>query len=223
VANKANRRAFRFLALVESFGRWLELLRPQRGKALRLFGRPWGLLLAVVTHPSAEAEIAIIQFDLTRPALKIVHLPAGLHVPAVEGERVRLDSALSVEDKCPSLFTAQDAIGRQLDLQIDELLWIDAAIFGRRLESIKRRRCITHSDVVAFLRAARARQTIRTTFPIRFAVLALCRLRRLNNVSLTVHCPFSAGESMDEETIQIVRRFLGAETHRRSKARRTSL
>jgi glycosyltransferase involved in cell wall biosynthesis len=218
----ANPRAVRILTVVESFGRWLELLRPQRGKALQLFGRTRGLLLAVVTHPTAEAEIAIINFDFIRPALKIVHLPAGLHVATVDGEGVRLDSALAVDGHCPSLFTAQDAIGRHLDLQIDEVLWIDAAILGRRVESIKRRRCLRRSDVVAIVLAARAGETIRTTFPIRFAVLALSRLRRLGVAELGVLCPFSAGESMDEETIRLVRRFLAAETNR-PNARRTAL
>lgn len=220
----ANKGIRYLLGVAETLGRWTELMRPRRGKLIHLCGRPSGLLLVVVEHPCADSEIALVRYDLTGPALWIARLPASLSVPSADSDDVlRLDAALSVGIRRLDRFTAQDAIGRHVSVQIDNVLWIGAGAAGVVFDSIRDRTGLGTRDVIAALWQLRAGKAVKTTLSTGFVVLALLRLRRLTTEHVDTIQPWAEHESLDAETALIVRRFLHADEQVHSTVRRTEL
>lgn len=211
----------RLIAAAERAGVLVESLTPRRGKVMRMFGRSEGLILAVASR-SGEPEVALARFDLTQLSLKMVHLPASLRVRAPGGEFARLDDVLRLDDRRLTRFVAQDAIGRHLGVQIDEVLWIDADALGARFDRIVRRRRLRIGDVIAAAWELRADRSVRSSIPPRAAVLALLRLRRLAEDRVRQFCPLAAGATFHPDDGAPIRSFLDVDEVRPA-ARRTGL
>jgi hypothetical protein len=220
----------RILRLARASGQWTEFLKPARGKAHVLAGRPGGTALVVVERGPADSSVALIRFDLRTPRFRVVDLAAGLLVPSPSGDLIPLGSALELGGKGADLdrFTANDAVGRPFDVWIDELVWIDgSSSIGRRLGDLMRASRQNPVNRIRLLtdlmRAARSGKTVRATLRTRATALALLRLSRMSPDRFETISPFRAGERLESDGVELVRSFLEVDQIERPRTRRALL
>ena len=118
-------------AIVEvasELGFWLELLRPTRGKAHVLFGRPAGMLLLAMLRNGRPWSIAIINFDLVAGTLHGTLVPGGTPVSTAGGGSATIADALDLGHAELGRFQIDDIIGRGFGLSIDDYLLIDGTL-----------------------------------------------------------------------------------------------
>jgi hypothetical protein len=217
-------------------GEWATVIRPGRGKALVLFGRPAGIALVVVRRVGALPVIALVRFDLRVPTVRVVTLDPRLVVPGRDSSRgAPLEEALGLkptEGGPPRIprFVAHDAIGRWLEIEIDDLIGIDSAAWGlpertaggvgQLLTSWKRPKSIAR---MVRDRGGGRRAAIACDWPWHARLLGLLRLRRLDPSDVHVVRIGKPGEPLDADDVAIAKSVLDPLTLRRPRNQRESL
>lgn len=213
-------------------GQWGRLLRPERGKALVLAGRPAGIAALAVEWPDSVPWLALARFDLREPYLRSATIPADLLVSDASGVSQPMMAALgfrtgSVDRTGFTVFSVQDAIGRSFDTQIDDLVWIDGRIlpFGPKAASVESvmRALGSPSEVARLVVEGIARRRIWTTMSRRAVVMALSRLRTTQPERIAIMTVPVTEQGLDNDTVSMVREFLDVDRIRRPMTQREAL
>ena len=217
-------------------GKWTELLRPERGKAQVLVGRPGGIALVAVTGLDGGPWLALVRFDLTVPELRAVVLPPDLRVPAAGGGLTTLAEALFPAGAGHlDRFAVNDAIGRPLQVRIDDVVLIEGETeLGEKLARTVEAAVSTGRDRAPGrfdrLRASAAAwgavvrgSAVETSFGAVAAGLALLRLSRIAPDRIEVIRPFQDAAVLDGDGVDLVRSFLGIDEIVRPRTKRDSL
>ncbi|MCC6790976.1 MAG: glycosyltransferase, partial [Thermomicrobiales bacterium] len=159
------------LTVAERVGGWLRRFR----HVLEITRGRRRLIMAIVERRPGDVELALIDWDPDEPAIKIVRLPSNLTVDGTEGSERRLGDLFAPLDKPPGLFTAQDAVGRPLGVQIDEIVWLRDRNLDDRLDRIARQRRAAAGDLIRVLARCRDGKRGATTLERRALLVAWWR------------------------------------------------